>query len=224
MTSPTPPAAGGWLFETCQGSVRELHGLEPRAPYRRTVFHMQPEESGLVLGSTQPVSIVRPDTDVVVRRSGGGAVLVEPGGSVWIDVFIPRGDPLWDDDVNRSFAWVGAAWVRALAVVGIEGEVHAGALERTPWSKLVCFAGIGPGEVVAAGRKVVGLSQRRTRHGARFQCMAYTRLPAISTIVDLLDLADGEDREALRTHLDASTGIVAASPETLVAAFLDALP
>jgi hypothetical protein len=35
---------------------------------------------------------------------------------------------------------------------------------------VVCFGGTGPGEVVVGGAKVVGLSQRRTRDGARFQC------------------------------------------------------
>jgi lipoate-protein ligase A len=36
----------------------------------------------------------------------------------------------------------------------------------------VCFAGLGPGEVTIAGVKVVGMSQRRTRAGALFQCAA----------------------------------------------------
>jgi lipoate-protein ligase A len=44
---------------------------------------------------------------------------------------------------------------------------------RTEWSELVCFAGLGPGEVTVGGRKVVGISQRRTRDAARFQCVAY---------------------------------------------------
>ena len=35
----------------------------------------------------------------------------------------------------------------------------------------ICFAGVGPGEVLLDGRKVVGISQRRTRVGARFQCV-----------------------------------------------------
>ncbi len=38
-----------------------------------------------------------------------------------------------------------------------------------------CFAGLGPGEVTIGGRKAVGISQRRTRAGARFQCVAYER-------------------------------------------------
>jgi lipoate-protein ligase A len=41
---------------------------------------------------------------------------------------------------------------------------------RTQWSDLVCFAGIGPGELFVGDRKLVGMSQRRTRAGARFQC------------------------------------------------------
>jgi hypothetical protein len=38
----------------------------------------------------------------------------------------------------------------------------------------VCWSGLGTGEVVdAAGAKVVGVSQRRTRDAARFQSMAH---------------------------------------------------
>jgi lipoate---protein ligase len=49
----------------------------------------------------------------------------------------------------------------------------------TPWSELVCFAGIGPGEVMLDGRKLVGLSQRRTRDGVRIQGTLYTSSPTI---------------------------------------------
>jgi hypothetical protein len=41
---------------------------------------------------------------------------------------------------------------------------------RSPWTPMVCFAGLGPGEVTVDGAKVVGISQRRTRVGALFQC------------------------------------------------------
>jgi lipoate-protein ligase A len=135
----------------------------------------------VVLGSTQPESVVRAGAgvdvgsgvDVVRRRSGGGAVLVEPGGLVWVDVLVPAGDPLWQADVGRAFAWLGRAWAGALADAGEPGaEVHDGPLRHTPWSRAVCFAGLGPGEVTIAGVKVVGMSQRRTRAGALFQCAA----------------------------------------------------
>lgn len=40
----------------------------------------------------------------------------------------------------------------------------------SPLATVVCFAGLAPGEVTVDGAKVVGISQRRTRAGARFQC------------------------------------------------------
>lgn len=128
--------------------------------------------------------------DVVRRRSGGGAVLVEPGGVVWVDVVIPPDDPLADDDVGRAAEWVGAAWAGALATVGHRGgQLHRGALVQTPWSRAVCFGGLGPGEVTLAGRKVVGVAQRRTRLGARFQTAALLWWEP-ATLVGLLRLED----------------------------------
>ena len=107
----------------------------------------------LVLGSTQPDAVVDHEAaaargvDVVRRRSGGGAVLVEPGGVVWVDVVIPPDDALWDEDVGRAAHWVGDAWAAALASAGVDGAaVHRGGLVTTAWSRLVCFAGVGAGE------------------------------------------------------------------------------
>lgn len=121
----------------------------------------------LVLGSSQP-DVDGGAVDVVRRRSGGGAVYVAPGELVWVDVFLPREDRLWDDDVGRAFWWLGDAWAGALGLDGL--VVHRGAMVRTPLSGVVCFAGLGPGEVTRDGAKVVGMAQRRTREGALFQC------------------------------------------------------
>jgi lipoate-protein ligase A len=85
---------------------------------------------------------------------------------VWVDVCVPRDDPLWTDDVSRAGWWLGDAWVKALGA----GEVHRGPMVRTPLSDRVCFAGLGPGEVTVGAAKLVGVSQRRTRVGAIFQC------------------------------------------------------
>ncbi|HKA04003.1 MAG TPA: hypothetical protein VKD67_06720, partial [Acidimicrobiales bacterium] len=88
----------------------------------------------------------------------------------------PAGDPLWSDDIGRAAHWLGDAWTTALATAGVTGAtVHRGPLIRAPWSDVVCFAGLGPGEVTIDGRKVVGISQRRTRAAARFQCAALLR-------------------------------------------------
>ncbi|MDP9404170.1 MAG: hypothetical protein M3P85_12785 [Actinomycetota bacterium] len=131
----------------------------------------------LVLGSTQPAAdvddgaVVAAGVDVARRRSGGGAVLVEPRRMVWADVVVPAGDPLWQPDVGRAFWWLGEVWVAALASLGVAGaSVHRGPLVPSRWSPMVCFAGLGPGEVCAGGGKVVGIAQRRVREGALFQC------------------------------------------------------
>ena len=138
--------------------------------------------AALVLGSTQPESVVDADAcrqagvEVVRRRSGGGAVLLVPGEVTWIDVIVPAGTPGWSDDVHGPMVWLGRHLMSAIAAVtGIDDlSVHDGAMVSTPWSKLVCFDGVGAGEVLIEGRKLVGLSQRRTRHAARLQCCWYS--------------------------------------------------
>jgi lipoate-protein ligase A len=170
-----------WQVERRSGSAASLHALEWPRPLVPTVWLMDVDGPALVLGSTQSAA----DVDVsalagdgialAARRSGGGAVLVEPDDTIWADVLVPRDDPRWDDDVGRSFLWLGRAWQRALTDLGLDAEVHEGALACGAFGRQVCFAAIGSGEVTSAGAKVVGLSQRRTRAGARFQCTAYRR-------------------------------------------------
>ncbi|MGH9002957.1 MAG: lipoate--protein ligase family protein, partial [Acidimicrobiia bacterium] len=180
----------------------------------------------LVLGSSQRDDAVawervrQRGVEVVHRRSGGSAVLVEPGTAVWVDVTIPAGDPLWDDDVGRAFHWLGAAWVEVLATGGVAARCHHGAMQRTPWSDWVCFAGLGPGEVTVAGRKAVGFSQRRTRDGALFQCCALASWEP-ERLLDLLALDETERARAAAELADVATGI--GPGIDLVAGLVDAL-
>lgn len=165
--------------------MAEVHGRDLPVVVRRSVSIVEVGASALVLGSTQAVDDVdvsaaaRLDVEVVRRRSGGGAVLLDPAATVWIDVEIGRDDDLWDDDVGRSALWLGRVWVDALGATGVGGAVvHTGSMMRTPVATVVCFAGLAPGEVTVAGAKVVGISQRRTRAGARFQCAVPARWDA----------------------------------------------
>jgi lipoate-protein ligase A len=147
--------------------------------------------------------------EVVRRRSGGGAVYVAPGGELWVDVVVPRGDDLWDDDVGRATYWLGDAWATA---IGDRAVVHRGAMVHHEWSALVCFAGLGPGEVTVDGRKVVGISQRRTREAARFQCVAYERWDP-QPLVDLLHL------DAELDAVGAGVGLLSVIEAELLAVF-----
>jgi lipoate-protein ligase A len=153
-----------WRVERLAGSAAELHARELPDPVRRGVWILDASTAALVLGSTQR-EVTAAGIDVCRRRSGGGAVLVEPGEVLWVDVLVPRGDPLWEDDIGRAAHWLGDVWAEALG----GGAVHTGGIVTTEWSSAICFAGIGPGEVLIDGKKVVGISQRRTRGGARFQ-------------------------------------------------------
>ena len=129
----------------------------------------------LVLGSSQDDKQLDrqmlADQNILVakRRSGGGAVLVSGDDLVWFDIVLPQNDPLWSNDVSRSFDWLGEAMMNALLALGVQTTVHRGPLIQTHWSRRVCFAGLGPGELTHDGRKLVGMSQRRTRNMARFQ-------------------------------------------------------
>ena len=115
--------------------------------------------------------------DLAVRRSGGGAVWLSPGDQCWVDIWLPAGDPLWCSDVGQSSWWLGECWAQALAEtsqLAAHPAVHRGPLLHRDLAEVACFAGLGPGEVTVGQKKVVGISQRRSRLGARFQCVVYT--------------------------------------------------
>lgn len=212
------PASRSWTVERCDGGAGSLFSdSEPAAS--RLVRILSVDRPALVLGSTQRASVPpSADVEVVRRRSGGGAVLLRPGETVWVDVAVPAGDPLWSADVGRSFEWLGEVWA---AVVG--GSVHRGAMVRTAWSDAVCFAGVGPGEVLAGGGggggKVVGMASRRTREGALFQCAVPLAWDP-DAYVALLGLP-ASAAEDLR---DVAAPLAGRTVEEVVEAFLAALP
>lgn len=167
-----------------RGSAGEFHARTLTAPVAPAVWVFDVAAPAVVLGSSQPWAAVdagacaAAGVEVVKRRSGGGAVLLEPGAVVWFDVIVPpsvlHGAGV-GDDVGASMVWLGRAVAAALGDLGVTGiRVHDGPMVRTPWSATVCFDGVGPGEVLAAGGKLVGISQRRSRAGARFQCAVHT--------------------------------------------------
>jgi lipoate-protein ligase A len=94
-------------------------------------------------------------------------------------------------------------------------------MEGGPWSAMVCFGGVGPGEVLVAARKAVGVSQRRTRFAAAFQTTAlldWDPAPLVSLLrvpppdrerasQDLRDRAAGLGRRRARALVE---GVVAA--------------
>lgn len=164
-------------------TVGELHSLDPfvgRDVTAPEVWICDLTDSAIVLGSRQTADLVDAEAcraaglEVVRRRSGGGAVLLRPDAAVWVDVVLPHG--VAPDDVRASMVWIGERWAEVLEPLAPgHVDVHHGGMVCTAWSGLVCFAGVGPGEVLVDGRKFLGLSQRRTRHGIRVQGTLYRR-------------------------------------------------
>lgn len=166
--------------------------------------------TAIVLGRGQRPSAARArkggtdDVEVLVRHSGGGAMLLDPS-LLSLDVAVPTGHPLLDGDMGAVFERVGEAWCAALTDLGVADlRVHraAGAAKRrgTERDRLlaaVCYATVGRGEVLAGGRKLVGLAQRRRRPGALVQCGLPRRWNPARLLTALgADPADREIAEA----------------------------
>lgn len=169
-----------WTTRHRRGSAAALHAIDPPDAPGHWLWVNEVEQPALVFGSGQSLSTEEIERaaavglEVVRRRSGGGAVMLVPDEHVWIDLWVPRSSPLWDDDVVAAVDWVGRAWVAALHEGFATALVaHRGAMQTSVWSSRVCFAGVGPGEVLAGNRKLVGVSQRRSRDWARFQCVVH---------------------------------------------------
>jgi lipoate-protein ligase A len=268
---------GDWAVRYETGTVAELHERSVDAlagASERTVLVMAPADSALVLGSSQPGDVAdalacrQAGVSIVRRRSGGGAVLIEPGAQLWVDLLLPAGDALSEADVGRAAWWAGEAWASALSPGALGPTARApsalapstratgavapstlaptrpyyfgvwkGPLVRRPWSELVCFATLGAGEVTmaagggatptdadpAGGAKVVGISQRRTRAGAMFQCSCLLRWEP-EELVGLLALWPSQRREATRNLRRLAAPVPARLAGGLVERLLAALP
>ena len=144
--------------------------------------------------------------ELVRRVSGGTAVVVGLGECLWVDVVVARDAPGWNDDIGKAGCWMGDRWVEALAEAGVPGTtVHRTGMLKLPGADIVCFAGIGPGEVLTAdGRKLVGISQRRTRDWALFQCAIPLRWD-LAPLVDVFGEPADAARDAAVATLDAAT-------------------
>ncbi len=229
-----------WTVERLRGPVSGLlESAEPPTAAMRVARIHTVTGAGLVLGSTQSletadqIRAAAAGTEILRRRSGGGAVLLLPGSQVWVDFFVPASDPLWSDDVAHAAQWVGELWSAAVEPFVAEPiSVHSGRLVADRWGRLVCFAGSGPGEVFAGGRKVVGVSQRRTRSRVRIQTTARLGHPDTAASIrtddrrlDELELLDvtAADREAGRAVMASRCGSVPATEADLTEALLEAL-
>jgi len=185
------------------GSATEFHQRDLPFSEGIEIWVLNVTSPALVLGSRQDAEILNPvgvragGYEVVRRRSGGTLVHLIPGEVLWLDVVVPASDRRFLADLRASMIWMGEQWATVLHSVSSEaasttpvaGEpprnisVYAGPVQSSPWADLLCFGGLGPGEVTVDGAKLVGISQRRSRLGARFQMAIHKRF-------EIADVAD----------------------------------
>lgn len=183
-----PPHNGvvtGWIIRRSTGPAQRFHDLDPDAVTGHEIWIHRVDRPAVIFGSTQVPDRFEGEQrftgariEVCRRRSGGGLVIVQPG-DVWIDAIVPHLSPLHDDDVGLAFRWLGRVWLDALRPQltgpGIDGrDLHLAEPppgRRAAGRPFFCFADAGHGEVLHRDRKVVGISQRRTRHWTRLQSL-----------------------------------------------------
>jgi lipoate-protein ligase A len=154
---------------------------EPLRPALRW-YRMQPR--ALILGSGQKLSEFdldacrRAGIALHRRSSGGTAVLAEPD-QLMLDIALPASHRLYRHDVTESYRWLGEVWVEALALLGVSAriipiaEARADRQHLDDLARRSCYGGRSPYEVLADGRKVLGLAQVRRRYGALLQASIY---------------------------------------------------
>ena len=177
------------------GSASEFHRRDLVFDDGIGIWVCEVTSPAVVLGSRQGPEILDAERtreagfEIVSRRSGGTLVHLIPGEVVWVDVLVPAGHRHFLADLRASMIWMGEQWADVLRQVCAQHELETGAfagvlpqisvyegqVQVTPWADLVCFGGLGPGEVTVNGAKLVGISQRRTRAGARFQMAVHKK-------------------------------------------------
>ena len=159
-------------------------------------------DAAVVLGRGQPLPAAAaeaPGLPLVQRPSGGGAVLVGPW-MIGTSLVLPAHHAV-AGSILDAYRWFGTAHAHWLRGMGVAAEAERGSATRPHWA---CFAGRGPWEVEAGGRKIVGLAQARKRHAVLL--VAGTLVDAVPwrRLAEALQRAPGDAAELERTTVSAA--------------------
>lgn len=107
--------------------------------------------------------LARKGIDVVRRPTGGRAILHHREITYSVTAPIPAGQSL-----AAGYAWINELLLVALRSLGVDAEIAARSARAPVPDTNPCFATATPGEITAAGRKLVGSAQYRN-DGAMLQ-------------------------------------------------------
>ena len=158
-----------------------------------------------------------PGVALMVRPSGGGAVLTGPW-MVSASVALPLAHPWVAGRLPDSYRDLGQLHVNVLAGLGVparalpESEVPAANERLGPRVDWACYGSLAPWEVVdAAGRKLVGLAQRRQRTGVLLVAGTMVTPPDWALLCRALDQPG--DEGAMRQRTVSCAELSAAPPD-----------
>ncbi len=135
-----------------------------RRPVLRAYRWARPAVSFGYFQEWAPVLAAWPGRDAVRRWTGGGVV---PHGEDWTySLLLPRGSAGRGANAAETYAAVHGALCGALRDAGIDAAPAASA---GPKVSQACFENPVRHDVLAAGRKIAGAAQRRTRAGLLHQ-------------------------------------------------------
>ena len=144
---------------------------------------------------------------VLVRASGGGAVLAGPW-MIGVTVLLPSWHPLAAGALVDSYRWFGELHMRVLRAFGVDsrllspqelrdGDSRVAGFEPLPWA---CFGALSPWELVDSGRrKLSGLAQQRRASGIALVAGTLLWRPPWSMLCEALDRSDALEALAART-------------------------
>ena len=161
--------------------------------------------AAVVLGCSQRALLAdaqrRSTVPVLLRSSGGGAVLTGPW-MLGLSILLPPQHPLLAGSLASSYRWLGELFAQCLRSAGIGAStvpVDSRLLQRPAVELLwACFASTLAWEVVVGERKIVGLSQRRRQHGVLLAAGLLFDVTDWSLLCAALDRPRGEAAQLAR--------------------------
>jgi lipoate-protein ligase A len=211
-----PPRDGAWNLAVDEALLESYGAGAPHRPPTLRLYGWSP--AAVSLGRSQPASDAHDPTvlerwgmDLVRRPTGGAAVLHEHERTYALVGSVGGRD--FPGGAVDTYRRVARAIVLGLARLGIEAAAEAPVRERAAARGPVCFDRLGPHEIAAAGRKLVGAAQARRRraflqHGSiPFRLDAARLSAALGADADperFTDLASAAARPVDAEALDAA--------------------
>ncbi len=214
-------AAGAYQLAATEAVIDAVGKGEAPATLRMYSW----SRDSVILGVGQPASQL--DLDAcqeaecdVLRRISGGTAVFHDGNTVSFQLVLPDGHPFLSDDIHLNYRRIAEIAVSMLASFEVESRwasLEEARADRAPEGlDGICFSSLAPFEIVAGGKKLVGLAQVRRRKVSALQGMLYLRSrPELSARLVTRD--EGERARLSRVLAERTTDL-----ETLTGRRVDA--